>query len=111
MSHVRLWLFRERGWASNERRRGDLNVLGGKHLFMFSPWCIISKGSVHVPSWVSHLSPIGNTLQRTLHGENVKPTVMSCIRQGENYMMLFKKKNERISYAFNKGDINSFGFT
>lgn len=66
---------------------------------------------MHVPSWVSHLSPIGNTLQRTLDGENVKPTVMSCIRQGENYMMLFKKKKERISYAFNKGDINSFGFT
>lgn len=27
-------------------------MLGGKHLFMFSCWCIVSKGSRHAPSGV-----------------------------------------------------------
>lgn len=36
--------------VSGERGGGvGLNVLGGKHLFMFSSWCIVSKGSRPTP--------------------------------------------------------------
>lgn len=35
-----------------KRGHGGLNVLSGKHLFMFSSWYIISKGSGPTPSRV-----------------------------------------------------------
>lgn len=52
VSHVRLWVFMKGGEGRVGGERGGLNMLGGKHLFMFSSWCIISKGSGPAPSRV-----------------------------------------------------------
>lgn len=110
VSHVRLWDSGEGGgeggwWKEEEEEEeGGLNVLGGKHLFTFSCWCIVSKGSRHTPSGVHNaqlLETHCSALRMLMHQAN-SPV---CTVQRRDAMDFLWE-----TIIFYQGDISSFGF-
>lgn len=87
-----------------EEEEGGLNVLGGKHLFMFSCWCIVSKGSRNTPSGV-HIAQLLEThcgaLRMLMHRAN-SPVCSVQRRDAMDFL--------RETIIFYQGDISSFGF-
>lgn len=85
-------------------QRGDLNVLGGKHLFMFSSWCIVSKGSMYVPS-AGSTSPADwkHIAARSIRWKCQTSSPLMLHRERERESNMWRTSlRETITYAFNE---------